>query len=424
MNAPQRFLVGLSCIALGLVSSRIATAENWTQFRGSTQAGITEADGLPTTWSEEKNVAWKAALPGLGWSSPIVVNGRIYVTAAVPVEEGEAALSGSQQLRLLAVDAETGRMVLDQLLLDQGVDSPRIHAKNSHASPTPLSDGERLYLHFGHQGMVCTDLEGKLLWIDRDHPYAPTHGNGASPILVGEHVVVTCDGGDRPGTIALDRKTGREVWRCDRAVDASKRFSFCTPTAIEVDGQTLVISPGSDIVQALRPDDGTVVWSVKYEGFSVVPKPLYHRGRVLICTGFGPTSLLCIDPTGRGDVTDTHVVWKIKSQNVPETPSLVAIGDQVIMASDDGIASAVDLATGDELWKKRLGGNYSASPLVAGDRVYFQSEQGEASNFRVGERPGEVNRAELPGRVFASYAIIDSDLLIRTEHALYRISGE
>jgi len=393
---------------------------DWPEFRGPNQNGTVAAAKAPTQWSEEKNVVWYTPTRGLGWSSPVIVADRIYITSARVAETGDAELDGPQTLHLECYDVKTGKPVFDRVLMEQAGDAPKIHKKNSHASPTVLAQDGRLFVHFGHQGTACTDLEGKILWRNQDHAYAPVHGNGGSPIVVDDKIVLTCDGGEEAYTLALDSATGKEVWRTPRGITTDRSFSFCTPQWIQVEGKSQIISPGSDIVQALDPSSGQVLWSVSYEGFSVVPRPIYHRGLVFVCTGYMAPKLLAIDPTGQGDVTETHVRWTYGT-GVPNTPSIVPVGDQIVMVSDGGVASGVDVATGKKVWQKRLGGNYSASPIAVGNRVYFQSELGEAIVMEIGTEPKELSRATLPGRIFASYAWLDGDWIIRSENGLYRI---
>ena len=376
---------------------------------------------LPTEWSDSKNVRWFSKIPGLGWSSPVVANHRIYVTTSVAVSDDPKLLGAEQQLRLICLDSRDGNVLFDRQVLEQNKDAPKVHTKNSHSSPTPVVDGNQLFLHFGHQGTVATDLDGNIVWTNCENTYAPTHGNGSSPIIVDNLLILTCDGGDTPCTRALDKQSGKEVWRTLRNVEAERKFSFCTPSIFKIGERDQLISPGSNIVQSLDPKNGSVLWFVKYDGYSVVPKPILHQGLVFVCTGFGPTTLLAIDPNGNGDVTDSHVRWSFKSPNVPKTSSLVGYRNQIIMSSDQGIGSAVDCTSGQELWKKRLGGNYSASPLLNGDFIYFQSEQGETTVMKLGREPQEISKSALPGRIFASFAVIDNDFLIRAEDGLYRI---
>jgi outer membrane protein assembly factor BamB len=410
--------ISVSCLAF-LITTRDILAD-WPEFRGPNQNGTIVASKAPTEWSEDKNVVWYTPTQGLGWSSPVVVQDRIYITSSRNSESEDASLEGSQSLHLECYSARTGQRIFDRRLIEQGQDAPQIHKKNSHASPTLLVRDGRLYAHFGHQGTLCTDLQGEILWRNSEHTYSPVHGNGGSPILVDDKLVLTCDGGDTAYTLALDAQTGKEIWRTPRGITTDRSFSFCTPQWIQVEGRSQIISPGSDIVQSLDPATGKVLWSVSYAGFSVVPRPVYYRGLVLICTGYMAPKLLAIDPTGEGDVTETHVRW-IYQTGVPNTPSVVPVEDQIVMVSDGGVATGVDVETGKKVWQKRLGGNFSASPIAIGNRVYFQSEAGEAILMEISTEPKEISRSTLPGRIFASYAWLDGDWIIRSENGLYRI---
>lgn len=412
-----------------------AVAADWPEFRGPAQNGVVAGSpALPTAWragaDEAKNVRWHTPTEGLGWSSPVIVGDGVFVTVARRTADQEGGpLSGPQSLSLARYRTSDGRLVFEKKLFDQPADAPAVHGKNSHASPTVLAHADassgktRLFVHFGHQGTACVLLDGDVLWTDREHAYQPVHGNGGSPIVVGRHLILTCDGASNPYTLALDLGTGKEVWRTPRDTQVERPFSFATPQAIEVDGKTQVVSPGSNIVQALDPETGKVIWFVRYGGFSLICRPVHHRGLVLVSTGYMSPKLLAIDPRGSGDVTDSHVRWRVVA-GVPNTPSPVPVGDQVVMVNDGGVATGISMQDGSKLWQKRLGGNYSASPLAVGRRIYFQSEEGEGVVLDLGEdgvTPVEVARNALPGRVFASYAVCGDDFIIRTETGLYRI---
>ncbi len=401
----------------------LVRASDWPEFRGPTKNGVSQEANLPISWSETENVRWFTKTKGLGWSSPVTHGNRIYFTSSIHTEEDvsvDGELRGRQSLQLVCLNAEDGKEIFSKSVFEQPKDAPKIHNKNSHASPTPVIEGSRIYVHFGHQGTACMDLDGSMIWENRKNAYPPTHGNGGSPIIAEGKLVLACDGGDAPCTLALDLLTGAEVWRTNRDVAADRTFSFCTPLLITVHGVSQIISPGSNIVQSLSPKDGKVLWFVRYDGYSVVPRPIYCGGTLFVCTGFNTPKLLAIDPEGMGDVTDTHLKWTYGT-SVPSTPSILCVNEQIVMASDKGIASGVDMQTGKEVWRKRLGGDYSASPTASGDRVYFQSEAGESVVLRIGETPEELSRNKLPGRIFASYSVIDQDLLVRTEQGIYRI---
>jgi len=405
------------------LGSSFVNAGDWPEFRGPLQNGICEKAELPVIWSETENVRWFAKTKGLGWSSPVTLGERIYFTSSINIGENASAdgeLRGRQDLHLVCLNAKDGKEVFSKSIFEQSTDAPKIHNKNSHASPTAVIHGGRVFVHFGHQGTACMDLDGNKIWENRKNAYPPTHGNGGSPIIAEGRLVLTCDGGDTPCTIALDLATGAEIWKTNRDVKADKSFSFCTPQLIHCNGISQIISQGSNVVQALAPSTGEVLWLVRYDGYSVVPRPVFSQGTLFICTGFNTAKLLAIDPSGKGDVTDTHIKWTYGT-SVPKTPSILCLNNQIVLASDDGIASGVDMQTGKEIWRKRLGGNYSSSPMASGDTVYFQSESGEALVMRIKESPEELSRNKLPGRIFASYSVIDQDLLVRSEEGIYRI---
>jgi outer membrane protein assembly factor BamB len=356
-------------------------------------------------------------LPGSGWSSPVVCAGRVFLTTAVPTGRGD------QSLRALALDARTGKVLWNaEVFRQQGAKASPIHGKNSHASATPVTDGQRLFVHFGHQGTACLDLEGKVLWTNRSLTYSPVHGNGGSPILAGDLLVFSCDGGDRRFVAALDKANGKVRWKTDREGEAAKTFSFSTPLLIEVSGQPQIISPGSSVVCAYEPATGKEIWRVRYEGYSVIPRPVFGHGLVFLSTGFEVPTLLAVRPDGRGDVTDTHVAWRLR-KGAPHTPSPLLVGDELYLVSDGGIATGVDARTGRERWQKRIGGSYSASPLAADGKVYFQSEEGVGTVIEAGTAFKQLARNDLGERSLASYAAADGALFIRTAGHLYRVQA-
>jgi outer membrane protein assembly factor BamB len=400
-------------------ASALHAGDLWPAFRGPGGDGIVRGEReLPTEWSDQENIAWRTELPGEGWSSPVVAGGRVYLTAAILND----AKSGQYSLSLLVVDAAGGKLMRTIPVMDQTTDRPsRIHKKNSHASPTPIVDGDRIFVHFGYQGTACLSRDGDLIWKNRDLYFKPTHGNGGSPILVDNHLVFTCDGDREPKVVALDAGTGNLVWKTPRPVLAKKTFSFSTPTVIDVAGQQQVVVPGSDCVLALDPLTGSIIWDVRYTGYSVVPKPVFDRGLVFICTSFDNSKLLAIRPTGRGVVTGTHVQWQL-DRNVPKTPSMIALAGLVYSISDNGIAQCIEAETGQLIYRKRIGGNFSASPLISENHLYFTSEEGVTTVLRAGREYEEIAENDLGERTLASLAVVEDSILLRTAVALYRIA--
>lgn len=392
----------------------------WTQFRGPEGNGHAVATGIPLQWSDSLNVTWKQPVPGQGWSSPVVSDGTIYLTAAVPVDDHE----GDFSLRLLSFLAKTGEQLNSvEIFYQEAANAPKIHSKNSHASPTPIIDGDRVYVHFGHQGTACVSREGKILWKTQELAYAPVHGNGGSPIIVDDLLIFSCDGAQDPFVVGIEKVTGKLHWKTPRKSDVSRKFSFTTPILIEVEGARQLISPGSGEVSALDPQTGEELWRVDYgDGYSVIPKPVFANGLVFICTGYNRPNLLAIRPDGRGDVTETHVVWQTDRQ-APHTPSLLVVGDELYMVADKGVASCLDTQTGKLYWEERLGGNYSASPLYVDGRIYFQSEDGDTTVIAPGREYHKLATSQLGEQTLASYGVVDNALLIRSEKHLYRIEA-
>jgi outer membrane protein assembly factor BamB len=393
-----------------------ASAGDWPEFRGPTGQGIVEGQRLPLHWGPTQNVTWKQEIPGTGWSSPVVVAGRVYLTTSVPIQD-----SKDQSLRALCLDARSGKVLWDvEVIRQDGGRAPNIHAKNSHASPTPLVQGERIYVHFGHQGTACLDLDGKVQWQNRSLTYAPVHGNGGSPVLVDDLLVFSGDGASDPFLAALDAKSGKLRWKTPRNNEATRKFSFSTPLVIRVKGQKQIISPASDMVGAYDVATGREIWRLRYDGYSVVPRPVYGKGLVFVSTSFDSPTALAVRPDGKGDVTDTHLAWKTR-RRAPCTPSMLVDGDQLYMLSDDGFASCLDARTGKVHWQQRVGRAFSASPLGSTGRIYCLTEEGVCIVLAAGKRFKQLARNDLKEQTLASPAAAEGALFLRTEKHLYRI---
>ncbi|MBI1368787.1 MAG: PQQ-binding-like beta-propeller repeat protein [Planctomycetes bacterium] len=405
----------IAMVILSLAGS-VHAGDDWPQFRGPTGQGHVTSDAeLPLHWSATENVTWKQTIPGRGWSSPIVVDGKVYLTTAVQDDTGYA-------LRTLCLDARDGKTLWDTAVFEEHKGAANIHNKNSHASPTPLLVGDKLFVHFGHMGTACLALDGRVIWRNNVLHYTPVHGNGGSPVLVGEALIFSADGANDPFVAALSAKDGHVLWRVPRSeTEARKKFSFCTPLVIEVKGQTQVILPGSGAVFAYDPANGKEIWRVRYgQGYSVVPRPVFGNGMIYVSSGFDRPIVMAIRVDGHGDVTDTHVAWTVQ-RGGPNTPSLLLRGEELYMIADRGIATCVNALNGEEIWQNRIDGNYSASPIDAGERIYVQSEEGLGVVLKAGKQFEVLARNDLGERSLASYAVSDGSLFIRTEEHLYRI---
>ena len=383
----------------------LAPAENWPEFRGLTGQGHSGERGLPLTWSETENVAWKVPIPGRGWSSPVLIDDQIWLTTA---------MDDGRSLRAICLNRDTGRIV-HNVEVFQLTDPGAVHQKNTHASPTPILEGDRVYLHFGSHGTACITRSGQIVWKTQELKYYHRHGPGGSPVVYGDLLIVSCDGYDIQFVVALDKQTGKIRWKSPR-----KGYqAYTTPLTIQVQGKDQLISPGAHRAVAYEPLTGKEVWSVRYgDGYSNVPRPVFGHGLVFICSGFEQAELLAVRPDGRGDVTDSHVAWSVK-RAVPLTPSPLLVGEELYLVSDNGIASCLDAKSGKTHWQQRLGGNHSASPIFAEGRIYFLNEEGGSVVIEPGKEFKKLATNQLDGQTLASMAVSGRAIFVRSSSHLY-----
>lgn len=390
----------------------------WPQFRGPDGQGHV-AGALPLAWGEGKNVAWKTPLPGKGWSSPVVVGGKVWVTTAIP------AARGGLSLRVIGVDLESGAVKHDVELFAAARPVP-LHPRNTPASPTPAIVGSRVIASFGSDGVGCVDAEsGKVLWRKDSLKVKYETGPGSSPVPYRDRIILPCDGADAQFVVALDAATGEVLWKTDRPAasgkPANERRAFSTPLVITTGKQDQVVIPGAQAVYSYDPTTGKELWRVTYSGFSNVPRPVFAHGLVYVSSGFFNHELLAIRPDGRGDVTATHVAWRQK-KGVPNVSSPLVVGDRLVLMSDQGMATCLNAHTGEVQWTKRLTGTYSASPLARGDTVYAFADDGRALLFEAADAFRQIGRNELSGRIQATPAAVSDSLILRTDGALYRVT--
>ncbi len=404
---------------IGSVGSTL-DAQDWAVFRGPDGDGVSNYENLPVQWAADKNVAWSVTVAE-GWSSPVVSEGQVFLTSAV-VQDADAEKS-KYDLIVAAYDLDTGNLTWQTKVFVQPETAPRIHQKNSHASPTPIIHDQRLYVHFGHQGTACLTLDGEMVWKTVSVEYKPVHGNGGTPIIVNDTLVFSVDGAATTKVIALSLVDGSPRWTFDRESNAPRKFSFSTPALIEVNGSQQIVSPGSDVVHGLDAKTGEMIWKVTYDGYSVIPKPVLYNGLLYVCTSYNTPWIYCIDPSGKGDVTETHVKWSHQKQ-VPHTPSIIVRDDLIYMVSDRGIGSCLDAQTGEVVWQERIGGNYSASPIYTNGLIYLQSEQGDATVIEASRDFKVVSKNTFGERTLASYGVANGTLLIRTAEKLYCVRNQ
>lgn len=433
--------VGVALVGLGLilgapvVAARAAVAPRatWPAFRGPWSTGHTSAPGdtrpvgLPLAWTDTEHVVWKTAIPHLGWSTPVVWGDQVWLTAAT---------ADGHEFFAVCVDADTGKIAFMERLFHAGTPEPLGNPVNCYASPSPAIEAGRVYVHFGSYGTACLDTATrKVLWQRQDLPCRHYRGPASSVMLFENLVILSMDGVDVQYVVALAKADGRTVWKTDRSVpwtdltpdgtpirEGDFRKAFCTPFVIEAAGRTQMISLGAKAGYAYDPRSGKELWRVQYKGHSAAPMPLVGHGLVYICTGLGKTELLAVRPDGRGDVTDTHVAWKV-TKDVPGTASPVLVGDVLTMVSDSGVVTCLDARTGETVWRDRLSGNYAASPIVSDGRLYFFSRQGKTTVLKAGRTFEVLATSRLPASFMASPAVAHGALFLRTKTHLYRIEA-
>ena len=403
---PRRVVISL----LLLLTSFAARADDWPQFRGPTGQGHSDEHDVPFEWGEDQNVMWKVPVAGEGWSSPVISEGRVWLTTATIDDEGAS-------LRAIAFDARTGSRVVNSEVFRM-TDARLLNFKNTHASPTPIVEGDRIYVHFGAEGTASLTSSGEIVWKTR-FPYISQHGNGGSPVLYKDLLILNCDGFDEAFVVAVDKNTGEVRWKAMRRRPISQAYT--TPVVIRVGDRDQIISIGAFRATAHDPESGDEIWSVNYpDGFSNVPSPVYGNGLVYIATGFQQPSLLAVRVDGEGDVTETHVEW-IRRRSVPLTPSPLLVGEELYIVSDLGVLSCLDAATGKTHWQHRVVGNVSASPLYVDGRIYFLSEEGVTTVIAPGKKFNLLATNSIDGWTLASMAVSNGSIFLRSMDHLYRL---
>jgi outer membrane protein assembly factor BamB len=414
-----------------LAASGTPADGNWPRFRGPSGQGLSDDPNVPLSWNAATNIAWKTALPGEGWSSPIVWGDRIFVTATA---------DGGTKCRVLCIDAAGGRILWDTHVFDQA--AGRKEGKNSYATPTPCSDGERVCAVFADGSAVALDFDGKVAWTNRDVKFYSRHGLGASPVLHDGLLIMPYDGSnrvdaagqypknsgeerlgwqlpwDKAEIVALDSRTGKRVWTGKRGMS---RIAHATP--IVVDGQ--IVSIAGDAVQGFDPKTGERLWSVYCQGEGLTPSPAAGDGMLFASSGFEKTLLRGIRLGGSGDVTKTHIAWEQK-KGAPTQPSLLYLKPHVYAVTEAGVATCYKAESGEIVWQERVGpdkSGYSASPVYAGGRIYLLSESGETTVLAPGPEFKVLSRNPLGEKCQASPAVSRGRLFIRSDKSLFCIKS-
>ncbi len=428
-----------SCLFAAQLMSTGDVLAQWTEFRGPNGSGIADAHDLPTQWSAD-NIRWRTEIAGRGWSSPVISGDEIWMTTAIETTADEATVKSrlakatmpglevkaSARLKALCVSCETGKLVHDVDLFDCA-DPPLVHPLNSLASPTPVIDGDYVYCSFGTMGTACVQRStGAVVWRNTELKLNHETGPGSSPIIVGDLLILNCDGIDVQFIVALDKATGKIAWRRDRSgkmqTAGMMRKAFSTPTLVRFPGGPQLLSAAADWLYAYDPQSGAELWRIPYGklGYSTVPRPVFSDGKVYICTGFNQSTLLEIECGGSDKLTAADIGWRFDSQ-VPTMPTPIVAEGLVFFISDRGIATCVDAESGQQIWRERLGGEYSASPILADGKLYFADRDGRV--FVVApERSFQLLATnELDSAIMATPAAVDRFFIVRTEKSLYRI---
>ncbi len=407
---------------------------DWPEFRGPYGDGHVSAPGdstvvgLPLHWSDTENVKWKTEIPYRGWSTPVVVGNQIWLTTAT--------LDG-HDFFVLCIDADTGRVRLNQKLFHSDNPESLGNPMNCYATPSVALEAGRAYVHFGSYGTACLDSGSfKTLWERTDLRCRHYRGPASSPIMFENLLLLTMDGVDVQYLVALDKQTGKTVWKTERSVawndenvpgqmarDGDLRKAHSTPLVVNVGGKSQMLSAGAKAAYAYDPGTGKELWRVRYDAWSAAPRPLYENGLAFIVTGFGgKTELFGIRVDGEGDVTDSHIKWRF-DRAVCKTASPILVNGLLYMVSDDGVLTCLEAASGTQVWRERLGGKYAASPIYGDGHIYFFSQEGKSIILKPSRSFESVGTNSLPSGFMASPAVTGKALLLRTKTHLYRIES-
>lgn len=393
-----------------------AWGQEWPQFRGPAGDGRADDAQPPVEWSESSHVRWKCAVHGRAWSSPVIGEEQVWMTTAT--EDGK-------QLQAVCVDRETGQISLDRVVFSP--EKPQFcYDFNSYASSTPVLEGERLYVHYGSHGTACLDRRtGDTLWARTDLPCNHHRGAGSSPIIYRDLLIIPFDGFDVQYVVALDKHTGETVWRKDRDIDygtnnGDAMKAYGTPSIVRVGEEDQLVSAAAGCTIGYAPLTGEELWRVRSGGMNSAARPLFGLGMIFINTGDGGFRLFALRAEGKGDLTERGVAWT-SSEAVPSRCSQLLVDDLLFMNNESGIATCLEANTGKLVWRQRLGGDFCASPVYAGGRIYLFSETGDCPVLAWGREYKLLAKNKLDTGCMASPAVAGNGLYVRTKTHLYRI---
>lgn len=404
-------------LASGPVASAAEGAEQWNQFRGPRGDGSSLATGLPTTWSETTNVRWKTPVHGKAWSSPVVWGEQVWLTTATP---------DGRELSAVGIDLESGKILHDVKVFDIAMPQYCIE-RNSYASSTPVVEAGRLYVHYGVHGTACLDTKtGAVLWSRQDLPCNHHRGAASSPIVWNDLLIVTFDGYDQQYLVALDKQTGKTVWRTNRDFDYGTKNpdamkAYGTPLVATVGDHEELITPSAGMTAGYDPRSGKELWRVKSGGMNASCRPVVRGDTAFVCTADGGYRMFAVKVGDSGDVTKSNVLWKV-TKGAPRYSSPIVVDDLLYMGSEQGVVTCVEAESGDVVWQERLGGLFMPSPLHADGKLYFFSEEGDCHVIAPGPEFKSLAVNKLAGEFMASPAVAGKSLILRSKDSLYRIA--
>ena len=402
----------VSAILLTAISA--ANAENWPRYRGTDGLGVSVQVGIPTEWSEG-DYAWVTPLPGEGHSSPVVWNKHLFVTTAT---------DGGLVRYLCCLDSITGEIKWTRAA---GYNTNRKHAKNSFASGTPATDGEHVYVAFSDQerfALAAYDFEGKLAWRTWLGPFVSQHGQGSSPLVFEDLVIVANDQDGPSAIVACDRRTGRVVWSSLRT---AREASYATPLLIESKNQKpqLICLAGASGLTSLDPWTGHVNWSSGELPQRTVATPTFTNGLIFATCGQGGkgTRLIGVDPSGHGDVSETHIKIR-REKELPYVPAMTGVGELLFLWNDNGVINCLDSKTGQTVWQERVGGNFSGSPVCIDGKLYCIEESGQVVVVEAGPAYKLLGQSPLGDPSYSTPAVANDRLYLRSFHRIACLNGK
>lgn len=438
-------IFSLVCLMGGaslLQSVSLSAADSWPDFRGPTADGHAPKDAtVPLNWSGTKNVAWKTPIPHLGHSSPVIADGKLWLTSATP---------DGHKFYIYCLDAQTGAILFQSTVFTSEDPESLGNGKgaNTYATPSPVVEEGRVYVHYGSFGTACFATENyQLIWKRNDMPCRHYRGASSSPVLFQNLLILTFDGADLQYLVGLDKVSGRTIWKTDRSVawndehierpmvrDGDWRKAHSTPLIVTINGEPTMFSVGAKAAYAYDPGTGMEKWKVEYHNWSAAPRPVYHDGHFIFVTGFSNSEMWSVRAGGTGGVTETHVRWKIKNP-IAKYASPIVVDDLLYLAAEESFISCLDPATGDAVWTERVGGRFRASPIYGQGRLYFSNQSGETFVIKPGREfellaqnnldlPDEPTRGRShPAGITACPAVSNNKVFLRTRESLYGIGA-